>query len=354
MRIVPDSLTPRERWVAVLSRERPDRLPMEYWGTAEATRKLMDHVGSNDWWEMCERLHIDPVVPVIPKYSGPALRKGFDVYGCGLKSVDYGSGAYEECVYHPLARYNSIDEIEANYTWPTADWFDYSVIADQVRGKDRYPARGGGSEPFLIYARLRGLEQAFMDLVLNPDLVLYALDRLFDFCYEQTIRIYEQIPGQVTMSYVSEDFGSQENLLFSPKTIREFFVPRMKRMIDLAHQAGVFVFFHSDGAIRPIIGDMIEAGIDVLNPIQWRSKGMDREQLAQDFAGRVVFHGGVDNQYTLAFGSVTEVRDEVAYNIEVLGKNGGYILAPCHNIQAVSPPENVVAMYEAGYEYGHL
>ncbi len=126
----------------------------------------------------------------------------------------------------------------------------------------------------------------------------------------------------------------------------------MKRMIDLAHEAGVRAFFHSDGAIRPIIPDMLEIGIDVLNPLQWRSPGMELAELKRDFGDKVVLHGGVDNQQTLAFGSVEDVRAEVIYNLEVLGKGGGYILAPCHNIQAVSPPENVVAMYETAYEYG--
>jgi uroporphyrinogen decarboxylase len=191
-----------------------------------------------------------------------------------------------------------------------------------------------------------------MDLVLNPDLVHYCLDQLFDFCYENTRRIYEQIPGQVTFSYVAEDLGAQENLLFSPEIIREFLLPRMKRMIDLAHEAGVYAFCHSDGAIRRIIPDLIEIGIDILNPIQWRCKGMVREELKRDFGTQVVLHGGVDNQYTLAFGNEDEVREEVMHNIDVLGADGGYILAPCHNIQAVSPPENVAAMYRTGYEYG--
>ena len=97
---------------------------------------------------------------------------------------------------------------------------------------------------------------------------------------------------------------------------------------------------------------MIAAGIDVLNPIQWRCTGMERAGLKRDFGGKLIFHGGVDNQYTLPFGSVEEVRQEVIDNLRILGEGGGYILAPCHNIQAVSPPENVVAMYETGYEYG--
>jgi len=347
-----ETMTPRERWLAVLRHEKPDRVPMDYWATGEATQKLMKYLGCSDVWEMYRRLHIDPVITVQPKYIGPPIKPGFDMYGCGYKNVDYGTGVYRECVYHPLAKYNSIEEIEKNYTWPTADWFDFSVIPEQIKGKEMYPIRGGGSEPFLVYKNLRGMEQAYMDLVLNPDLVHYCLDKLFDFCYEYTLRIYEQIPGKVMITYVAEDFGSQEDLLISPEMIREFFIPRMKRMIDLAHQAGAFVFFHSDGAIRKIIPDMIEAGIDVLNPVQWRCKGMDREELKREFGDKIVFHGAVDNQYTLAFGTVEEVREEVIYNIEVLGRDGGYILAPCHNIQPISPPENIVAMYETGYEYG--
>jgi uroporphyrinogen decarboxylase len=98
---------------------------------------------------------------------------------------------------------------------------------------------------------------------------------------------------------------------------------------------------------------MIEqVGIQALNPIQWRSKGMQREDLKRDFGDRLIFHGAVDNQYTLPFGSVAEVRQEVQDNLRILGAGGGYILAPCHNIQPVSPPENIVAMYQAGYAYG--
>jgi uroporphyrinogen decarboxylase len=173
-----------------------------------------------------------------------------------------------------------------------------------------------------------------------------------DFDYENTRRMFAQIPGQVTFTYVAEDLGSQENLLFSPQSIREFFFPGMRRMIDLAHDAGVFVFTHSDGAIRKIIPELIELEIDILNPIQWRCTGMAREELKRDFGDQLIFHGGMDNQQTLPFGTVEEVRQEVIDNLEILGQHGGYILAPCHNIQAVSPVENIIAMYETGFEFG--
>jgi len=221
-----------------------------------------------------------------------------------------------------------------------------------VAGWEEYPIQGGGSEPFLTYCNLRGMEQAFLDLAMDKEMVCACLDRLFAFRHEYTRRILECLPGRVDLCYVAEDFGSQERLLMAPEVIRDIFVPRMKRMIDLAHEAGARVFFHSDGAIREIIPDMIAAGVDVLNPIQWRCKGMDRESLKRDFGGRVVFHGGVDNQRTLAFGTVEEARAEAAANIRILGGGSGYVLAPCHNVQPITPPENVAALYETGYELG--
>ncbi len=350
--MTPDTMTPRERWLAVLQRRSPDRVPMDYWSTPEATRKLLKHLGLRTVWQMYARLHIDRVLTVKPNYAGPRLRPGYDIYGRRHRNIGHGGGKYRECVYHPLAAFETVDEIEANYTWPTPDLYDYSEIRDQVRGKEQYPIQGGGSEPFLIYKDLRGMEQAYMDLLERPEMVHYCLDKLFDFADENTVRIYEQLPGQVVLSYVAEDFGGQESLLFSRKVIRTFFVPRMKRMIDLAHSAGVYAFFHSDGAIRSIIPDMLEAGIDILNPIQWRCRDMDRATLKTEFGDKVVFHGAGDNQHTLPFGSVADVKQETIDNLALLGKDGGFILAPCHNIQVVSPPENIVAMYETGYAYG--
>lgn len=348
------SMTPRERWLAVLKREKPDRVPMDYWATPEATDGLLRHLGCATEWDAMHRLQIDRVVQLFPRYVGPPLKPGYDMWGCRYENVDYGTGVYAECVEHPLAAYSTIEEIETNYTWPTADWFDYASLPEQIVGREDYPVQGGGSQPFLIYKDLRGMQQAYMDLIEHPELVHYCLDKMFGFCHDDTVRIYETLPGRIDLSMVAEDFGGQERLLFSRQHILEFLLPRMKRMMDLAHESGVYVYFHSDGAIREVLPDLIEAGIDILNPIQWRCQGMERDGLKRDFGDRVILHGGVDNQHTLPFGSVDDVRAEVRYNIEVMGAGGGYILAPCHNIQAISPPENVVAMYEAGLEYGKL
>lgn len=347
-----ETMTPKERWLAVFKRETPDRLPMDYWATAEATRKVRQHLGCATQWQLFEQLHIDRVVTMRPTYIGPKPKRNYDMYGMRYQWIGHTGGRYRECVGHPLAQYNTVEEIERNYTWPTVDWFDYSEVRKQIKGKEQYPIQAGGSEPFLLYKNLRGMEQAYMDLALNPEMVHYCLDKLFDFCYQNTERLYAQLPGQVTLSYVAEDMGGQDRLLFSPKMIRTFLLPRMKRIVDLAHSAGVYVFHHNDGSIRDVLPDLIGIGIDLLNPIQWRCKGMGRAELKRDFGDQVIFHGGMDNQQTLPFGTVADVEREVLENIELLGKGGGYILAPCHNLQVVSPAENIVAMYRTGYQHG--
>lgn len=346
-----ETMSPRERWLAVLNRETPDRAPMDYWATAEATAKLLEHMGC-DFEEALRRLHIDIPFAVGGRYVGPPPKDGEDIWGIRRRIADYGTGVYSEVANAPLGRFKSVEEIEAEYTWPSPDHWDYSHLPEAVKGQEHRPIRGGGSEPFLLYKDLRGDEQAFVDLVENPEIVHYCLDKLFELAYQDTLRIFETIPGRVMITYIAEDLGGQDRLLYSPKQIREFLLPRMKRMMELTKQHGSHVFYHTDGAARDILPDLIETGIQILNPIQWRCPGMEREGLKRDFGDRLVFHGAMDNQYTIPFGTVEEVRQEVQDNYRILGAGGGYILAPCHNIQSVGPAENVVAMYEAGYEYG--
>ncbi len=345
-------MTPKERWLAVLSREMPDRIPMDYWATPETTAMLLKHIGCSNELEMCRKLHVDMTIKVSPEYVGPPVPQSHDIFGCRYKEVDYRAGTYRECISHPLASYDSVEEVESGYQWPDPNWWDYSSIHSQIEKKEDFPILAGHYEPFLIYKDLRGHEKAFMDLVDNPELVHFCLDKLFDISFMEIQRLYEQIPGKVTLTYVAEDMGGQEDLMMSPKHIREFLLPKMKKIIDFIHSQGALAFHHNDGSIRRILPDMIKVGIDILNPIQWRSKNMERKELKKYFGDKVVFHGAMDNQHTLPFGSVEDVRAEVLENLQILGAGGGYILAPCHNIQPITPVENILAMYETGYEYG--
>ncbi|UCE40018.1 MAG: uroporphyrinogen-III decarboxylase-like protein [Candidatus Aminicenantes bacterium] len=347
-----ETMTPKERWLAVLSRNKPDRIPMDYWATPETTAMLMKHLGCSTELEMFRKLHIDMAFKVKPEYIGPPMPRNYDVFGRGYKQIDYGIGTYDECVFHPLAPFESVSDVICHYDWPNPDWWDYRSISAQIVDKEDYPILGGHFEPFLIYKDLRGQETAFMDLVHNPELVHFCLDKLFELGFTEIQRLFEQIPGKVMLTYVAEDLGAQDDLMISPAHIREFLLPKMKQVIDFVHSQGAFVFHHNDGSIRRILPDMITAGIDILNPIQWRAENMDRKKLKADFGNDVVFHGAVDNQQTLPFGSVEEIQQEVLENISILGTGGGYILAPCHNIQPITPIENILAMYETGYKNG--
>jgi uroporphyrinogen decarboxylase len=150
---------------------------------------------------------------------------------------------------------------------------DFSVLPEQVKGFEDYPIRGGGSEPFLIYKDLRGQEQGMIDLVLNPDMVEYCLEKLFDLAYQMTLRILEVLRGQVTYTYIAEDMGGQKNLLFSPTQIRRFLLPGMRRMVELSHQAGPSCSTTTMAASRPFCRTWCAWALTCLIPSSGVRKG---------------------------------------------------------------------------------
>jgi uroporphyrinogen decarboxylase len=257
--------------------------------------------------------------------------------------VGYGAGSYNEATGHPLAFATTVADID-RHPWPEPDYFDYKGIVNLLKGHEHRPIRTGWVEPFYFYARMRGLEQAMMDLLVAPDMVECAFDHIFYFGYCRLQRILEQL-GSVDIVLPSEDLGSQQGPLFSLNCFRRFHKPRFKKYIELAKQADAYVFFHTDGACSEFLDDLIEIGVDILNPIQYRCPGMDRDNLKAKYGSRLVFHGGVENQQVLPFGTVEDVRNEVRDCFRLLGAGGGYICAPCHAIQPVSPVENILAMY---------
>lgn len=351
------TMTPRERWLALLAGEKPDRIPTDYWATGEVTERLQKDLGCDGWDALYERLHIDGLDHLGARclIVGHPLVPHADIWGITYQSVDYGSGSYGETAGHPLARMTTPEQIHA-YPWPDPDRHDWDGFAAQVRAlKGRKAVRCGGYEPFLLYCSMRGMEQAMMDLLAEPEIADAILDHIFDFHYRVNARMFEIAKGKIDLTYVAEDLGSQHSLLMGLEQIRRFLLPRQKKMADLARSYGIHIFYHTDGAARGVIPDLLDVtGIEILNPIQWRCPGMEREGLVRDFGGRVIFHGAVDNQQTLAFGTPQDVRQEVLDNIRIFAPPARWICAPCHNIQAVSPTANIVAMYETIHEFGTL
>ena len=186
-----------------------------------------------------------------------------------------------------------------------------------------------------------------MDLVESPELVEAILDRIDSIQAEMMTRFFAQAGKSLDMVFISDDIAGQSSLLISPTLWKRYLQPRLKRWCDLIHSHGLRVFYHTDGAARRLIGPILDCGVDVLNPIQHLCPGMDCEELKREFGDRVIFHGGVDNQFALPRGTADDVRREVRRCLETLGAGKqGYICASCHNVQAGTPLENILAMIE--------
>jgi len=338
--------------------DRTDRLPCDYWGTDEITRRLKRDLSCETDRQLWERLGVDKLVQLVPSHPRATestwhLQSFFSVWHIGTRKVPYadGLGCYEEAVDHPLAAATSIKEVE-KFDWPDPNEWDVACMRAQAEEWRDYPLLAGGCEVFYLYCRLRGMERALEDLISEPAIADCILEYIGAFDRALTTRILDEVGAETLFSYVAEDLGTQSSLLMSPRMFRRFLKPHMLRMIDLVHTHGLRVFHHDDGAIRTMIPELIDMGIDLLNPIQWRCTGMDREGLAREFGARVVFHGAVDNQQTLPYGTANDVRREVQENIRIFSKGRGYVVAPCHNLQANTPTANVIALYDAVRDFG--
>ena len=345
----------RERVLAAFNHERLDRVPTDIWATPEVWDRLKACFSGEA--DVRAKLHIDGVASVEPSYVGPKLPtvaedETVDFWGIRTRKVSYAMGAYDEMTVNPLSDARTVEDLE-RYTWPKADWFDYSGMrATAKAGRESQVVMSGYMAVFFQHNKLRGLKASLVDPYVRPEFTRRLLGEIADFLYEQHRRMFEACDGLVDVTQVTDDFGTQAGPMISLKVFREFYRPHMQRFIDLAHSFGVKVFHHDDGAVRLFIPDLVEMGVDVLNPLQWTCPGMELEGLKREFGASLCFHGGVDNQRVLPFGTPEEVRKEVRHCIDALASDKtGYILASCHNIQPVTPTKNITAMYDEAWKY---
>jgi uroporphyrinogen decarboxylase len=347
-------MTSRERVLAAVRREPVDRFPTDIWATGEVWRKLQAHFGTDQHWEIMDLLGIDGIPGIAAPYTGPERRQEdaihYDEWGMGYRLQEYGTGGYDEQVVYPLANAQTIADLEA-YPWPSPDWYDYSALPARAALLEGRAIECGYTAVFYFHNKLRGLEQSLMDPLERPEFTHYLISRLSDFFYEYHRRSFEAARGLIDITQVTDDFGSQTGLMISPRIFDTFYRQPMQRAIDLAHEFGLMVLHHDDGDIRKLLPRLVEMGVDILNPVQWRCGDWDLGALKDEYGSRLTFHGGVDNQQTLPFGTPDEVRAEVRQLKATLGRDGtGWIIAPCHNIQSITPVENIIAMYEAARE----
>ncbi|MFB0535498.1 MAG: uroporphyrinogen decarboxylase family protein [Anaerolineae bacterium] len=267
-----------------------------------------------------------------------------DEWGVGWKNVEYetrfGKGRYTEIVGHPLVDDQAID----SYQPPDPNRPELYVEAARVieEYKDEYWIVGVTVTTIFETAwALRGYERTLMDLAIKHDLV----ERLFDIPFNYHLTAAKKLVEMgVDMVWIGDDVGAQDRMLISPDTWRRFFKPRMATFISALKSINpdVKVAYHSDGNIYPTIPDLIEIGLDVLNPIQPRS--MDPEKVKKEYGDKLCFWGSIDEQYTLPFGTPAEVEREVITRLRTLGKNGGLIIGPTHHVQLDTSLENFWAM----------
>ena len=201
---------------------------------------------------------------------------------------------------------------------------------------------------------IRDVEEWYMSLAMRPDYIAAVFERQCDIAIENLGRIFAAVGNLPTVVWVSgADFGAQNGPLISPRQYRELFKPVQKRINDWIHEHTTWkTFIHSCGSILPLIPDMIEAGWDILNPVQTSAANMDPRELKARFGDRVTFWGGgVDTQHTLPTATTDAIRAEVKRNLDVFAPGGGYVFNPIHNVQHGVPVENLLAMYETVRDY---
>lgn len=342
-------MTHRQRILASLHHQPVDRLPTDIWATHEVWQRLHAHFGTSTELEIYERLDIDGIPIITPPYIGPALRKEGDIHfnewGMGSRIQAYGTGIYDEMVVHPLAKAETIADIDA-YAWPSPDWYDYSALPALAQAFPDRAIQCGYTAIFFYHNLLRGLELSLMDPLLRPDFTRHLLAKISDFFDVYHRRCFEAARGYIDITQVTDDYGSQNGLIISPKCFDTFYRSHVQRAIDLAHDNHLLVFHHDDGDLRRLLPRLADMGIDLLNPIQWRCGNWDLAALKQEFGDRICFHSAVDNQETLPFGTPEDVRAQVRHLKATLWSDRtGFILGPCHNLQAITPIENILAMY---------
>lgn len=354
----------RERVLSAVNKETVDRIPCDCWYTPEILDTLKRHFGVSNDLDLWQKLKIDKIiwvnfftniVPIFKEYVGPSRPDNEDAWGVRYKLQSYGNktGTYLEWSYHPLADMETITQVKDNYVFPKVDWFDFSNIKKKLQRYLGYPLLAGCAAPWTMYNNIRGLEKSMIDLAINKEYAHYVIDKIFDFEYALLEKLFEAGGNLMDFAFISDDFGTQHGPMISVEMFNEFFRLHYQRYIKLMKDFGVKVFYHSDGGIRPLITVLVELGIDVLNPIQWRCAGMDLKELKKTFGKVLCFHGGVDNQKILPFGSPKDVEKEVIHCLDALASDGtGYILSSCHNIQPNTPLENIIAMYESAHYYG--
>lgn len=366
-------LTSRERVLCALGHEEPDRVPI-FFGTSGATTmlapgydRLKAHLGiqgeTTVFWRGLQYVLMDEEVLAWsgsdgrPLLAGPApaplardISENAYVDGWGCLWERRPHGLYYEVMDSPI-RTATIDDLD-RYPWPD---LAHPSRFTGLREKARAIQDAGyavvalsGVTPFEQSYLLRGIEQWLLDLAGDPDFALALMRRITDLMKASVIGLLEEAGDSIDVLVTGDDLGTQNSTLISPTMYRRLVKPfHVELMSEIRRRTSARIFYHSDGNIYALLPDLIEIGVDLLNPVQVNAGAMgDTARLKREFGDRLSFCGAIDTGWVLPRGTPDDVRAEVRRRIQNLGPGGGYILASVHCIQPDVPVENVIAMLD--------
>ncbi|MBN1265043.1 MAG: hypothetical protein JXA25_06095 [Anaerolineales bacterium] len=386
---IKENITPRARVNTAISHKQPDRTPVDFLAVPEIWQKLTEGQDSGvnpagspwfdrSWESLLRDLQIDCRLVSYDQFCDPPesiLHPGasidwygslsrstpnrmwrqrtpdghlFDIWGRQFGVFQHPSGAFEELTAYPLGSAESPSDVDT-HIWPEPDWWNFSEVPElikQLDASEEYHLRYRIGSVFEVAWQLRGLDIFLMDLVINPDIAARIMHKLTDIYVEITDRFLTAAGDRIDMVYFYDDVATQNSLMISKDMWARCIRPHHARLIEIAKKYNKPVMYHSDGALYPLLPDLIELGINIINPVQTDAKDMDPVRLKTEFGSRLSFHGGIDIAHTLPSGTPADVKHEVQTRINQLGADGGYIMASCHHIQANTPAENVRAMYD--------
>jgi len=348
-----------ERVYAAVHHQTPDRVPCAFKAEPIIWERIKKYFGVETEDEVLDILDID-LRSVGPRYVGPPLitdENGYSEIICSggprTTKMYNEAGDYTTAIaWFPWADVEDISDLEGRFGWEgSPDWWDYSHIEEDIDRINAVQPRwicGHGDPSGLQHLTMWAGDEKFLcDLIADEDLAVAMIEKANEFRLTNALKVLEAGKGKIHQMDGGGDYGTQTNLLISKPMFRKFFKDLyVKFYKEIKKNYDVEIFFHSCGAISELIPELIEVGVTVLDPIQVSAKGMEPNFLKSTFGRDLTFHGAIDVQQVLPRYTEAQLADEVRSMISVLGRDGGYIMAPSHNIQFDTPLENVLTMYE--------
>lgn len=345
-------MTSKERVKKAYTFELPDRIPLDFCADVPVYNRLVEKTGVVDSLALMEYFHID-FRWARASWIGPELiddrGRSTDYFGIPREGEAFGYA-----VEHPLSWVKTKRDVDA-YPWPKAEYWDYNIFVEECERFDEYAVYGGAWGWFFNAAcDLVGMDKFFLMMIDAPELAFYIMEKTTDFFYEISRIMFEKAGRKIDIFFTGDDYGAQNAPLMSLGLWRRLVKPHVKRLYTLAKQYGLFITQHSCGCVIDFLPDLIELGLNAIEPVQVRARGMDFENLVRNLSGRLVLQGSIDTQKTLPFGTAEDVRSEVRARIDLFQERGGFVLGPSQHLLTQIPLENIIALYEEAWDYGWM